>query len=498
MVENESLFQKMSYEIEGFEYVDFLGEGTFGQVFLMREKSQDKLFRAVKILHPSAFVLNKTIAEKRFQQEILCLDKLRHPSIVSYIASGWTSDKETYPYLVMEYVAGPNIFEFSKSVPSFQKARLVLRVLDALSYAHTQGVYHRDIKPSNVIIRDTDKTPVIVDFGLSYLFEGFTSQTLTTSAVGTLGYIPPEVIEDPKLRSPLHDIYSCGVLLYSLFALRLPNFQDYKPLSSIEQSWAGLDLIIRQAAASVEKRFATPSDFAERLSHWIRVMEVQNDMTYDDAEFKSALIKKKKEKDERVAAIKIHEETRNILVNQALLRVRAVTEVVFRNTADTLSLIMGEEYRLEISPEADPPTRTPDKTQKMFGIIHTKYNEGIVIGKVSLGNQDQDMKIEELVKWSDVRTMGNRYVPPPPKSKILPIGWIVYIQSGNMYSLHSSLKERKLLGILAIADISKPTLPITFYVQGSAFVGLEQPTLAKDEQELSNFMRKPIQRYYKQ
>ncbi len=100
-------------------------------------------------------------------------------------------------------------------------ARIGVQVAEALAYAHLQGVLHRDIKPSNLLLDDRG-TVWVTDFGLSKIED---QQDLTDShdVVGTLRYIPPEAFEGQS--GARGDIYSLGLTLYELLALR-PAFEE--------------------------------------------------------------------------------------------------------------------------------------------------------------------------------------------------------------------------------------------------------------------------------
>ena len=100
-------------------------------------------------------------------------------------------------------------------------ARLGSQVADALAYAHAQGIVHRDIKPSNILI-DAHGSAWVADFGLAKADDA-ASLTETGDVLGTLRYMPPEAFEGRS--GPLGDVYSLGLTLYELIALR-PAFDE--------------------------------------------------------------------------------------------------------------------------------------------------------------------------------------------------------------------------------------------------------------------------------
>src|SRR5204862_1630762 len=113
-------------------------------------------------------------------------------------------------------------------------ARIGVQVAGALAYAHKQGVLHRDVKPANLLL-DLDATVWVTDFGLAKADDS-DNLTHTGDLLGTLRYMPPEAFEGKSdARS---DIYSIGLTLYELVALR-PAFQERDRNRLIKQVTTG-------------------------------------------------------------------------------------------------------------------------------------------------------------------------------------------------------------------------------------------------------------------
>ncbi len=91
---------------------------------------------------------------ERFQREAKSAGRLSHPGIVTVFDVGHT-DEQT-PFIVMEYVQGKTLQEILRAgpLPIAETMRLADGILDALGYAHRQGIVHRDIKPANIIVTD--------------------------------------------------------------------------------------------------------------------------------------------------------------------------------------------------------------------------------------------------------------------------------------------------------------------------------------------------------
>jgi WD40 repeat protein/serine/threonine protein kinase len=109
-------------------------------------------------------------------------------------------------------------------------ARIGVQVADALEYAHRQGIHHRDIKPSNLLL-DNQGTVWVTDFGLAKA-EDQQNLTQTGDVLGTLRYMPPEAFDGQA--DARGDIYSLGLTLYELLALR-PAFNERERSRLIKQ-----------------------------------------------------------------------------------------------------------------------------------------------------------------------------------------------------------------------------------------------------------------------
>jgi serine/threonine-protein kinase len=154
------------------------------------------------------------------------LIRLRHPAIVPLLDF---SIEDRPPWLATQYIAGSTLDDYLKQKGPLSPETIVqvLRlVLDALSYAHGEGVIHRDLKPANLMIDSTSGIQVrILDFGVA-IVDRFDHEGRVTAAsaplVGTLLYMAPEQYEG-QLLSNACDIYAVGLMAWE--ALTGPLFE---------------------------------------------------------------------------------------------------------------------------------------------------------------------------------------------------------------------------------------------------------------------------------
>lgn len=142
-----------------------LGGGTFGQVYLTKDKKTGTR-RAVKIINKHR---TKSSKKPKFLQETEILGCLDHPHIISLIE---VIENLNSINIVTEHCSGGELFERIISYKTFTEnsaAKLMFQILSAVMYCHESGVVHRDIKPENLIFASEDpNAPLkLIDFGVS-------------------------------------------------------------------------------------------------------------------------------------------------------------------------------------------------------------------------------------------------------------------------------------------------------------------------------------------
>jgi len=173
--------------------------------------------------------LNTREVRARFEAERQALALMDHTGIAKVFQAGATPAGE--PFFAMELVKGLPITDYCDSNRLSTKERLALfmDVCRAVQHAHQKGVIHRDLKPSNVLVTEQDgkACPKVIDFGIAKalgldLTEA-TFATQTGQPLGTPAYMSPEQAESSGIDVDTRtDIYSLGVILYSLLVGSLP------------------------------------------------------------------------------------------------------------------------------------------------------------------------------------------------------------------------------------------------------------------------------------
>lgn len=213
--------------INGKYYLkNIIGEGGMGTVY----KAIDDHGKVYAIKIPHNFCLNNNVSYKRFVHETQIASKLIHPYITSVF--DWSTEKESKPFICMEYVKGRTIEYLMKHDSLKLKHNIIsyaIKIAEALLYAHNENIIHRDIKPSNIIVTP-DGNIKLTDFGIARSFD-LTSVTASGSFVGTPIYMAPEQIEGKDIDFRV-DLYSLGVILYEVYAGKKP-FDDSQPVKAI-------------------------------------------------------------------------------------------------------------------------------------------------------------------------------------------------------------------------------------------------------------------------
>jgi ligand-binding sensor domain-containing protein/tRNA A-37 threonylcarbamoyl transferase component Bud32 len=217
-----------SYEID--EQIGIGGMGIVYKVHSLMDRNKTYALKVMKEEH-----LLDEVQKKRFKNESLLVDRLDHPNIVKVYERGEDKDKL---YIVMELLEGLTLAERygSDDYPSVEQCIHILgQAADILVNLHGEEIIHRDLKPENIMLVNRKNDPDFVkllDFGIARV-KTFTHLTETGQVVGTLSYMPPEVISDGLLL-PAADIYSLGVIGYEMITRQKP-FPADKPLDIIKQ-----------------------------------------------------------------------------------------------------------------------------------------------------------------------------------------------------------------------------------------------------------------------
>jgi len=200
---------------------EIIGEGGFSVVYKAEHIVLDEV-RAIKKLEPIfADEVNEIKALRRFAREAKILTELNHKNIVRVYDSGIAGG---HPYIIMDLVEGKDLEKWIREKGFFDEQtglKIIEQILDAISAAHRSGVVHRDIKPQNIMWNGS--RAIILDFGAGHWLEHQISTRITTSPIGTYGYIANELFDDPSLLRKNFDCYSIGVLFHYILTGHIPS-----------------------------------------------------------------------------------------------------------------------------------------------------------------------------------------------------------------------------------------------------------------------------------
>ncbi|XP_078147729.1 serine/threonine-protein kinase MARK2 isoform X6 [Centroberyx gerrardi] len=209
--------------IGNYRLLKTIGKGNFAKVKLARHVLTGKEV-AVKIIDKTQ--LNSSSLQKLFR-EVRIMKLLNHPNIVKLFE---VIETEKTLYLVMEYASGGEVFDYlvAHGRMKEKEARAKFRqIVSAVQYCHQKCIVHRDLKAENLLL-DADMNIKIADFGFS---NEFTLGNKLDTFCGSPPYAAPELFQGKKYDGPEVDVWSLGVILYTLVSGSLPfDGQNLKEL----------------------------------------------------------------------------------------------------------------------------------------------------------------------------------------------------------------------------------------------------------------------------
>jgi hypothetical protein len=207
---------------------------------------------------------------------VVILTKLDHPNIVKVVHS--KLEAAPYWYIMPYYKSSLRKELLLIKDDGARIRRIFSAVLDAVEYAHSQGILHRDLKLSNILLNDDNVA--VSDFGLGRIVDAkSTRKTNIGDYLGTFMYMAPEQMADAKRADERSEVYSLGRILYSLYT---------GPLWGVVQDTSRIDpgaalIIDRCTQVDSDRRYQSVKDLKEA---WSRMFE-QNPKEAETDELKA-------------------------------------------------------------------------------------------------------------------------------------------------------------------------------------------------------------------
>ena len=210
-----------------------LARGGMSIVFIAYQRTLKRQI-AVKVLPKKNLSRQKV---EFFQTEAEAAAILSHPNIIQIYEVG---EAEDFLFFTMQLVQGMTLSEMLKKakkqivpskriLPLSRTVKLIIQVLDALSYAHQQDIIHMDIKPENILVEMHTNRPLISDFGIARVLR--VKECDTQSTMGSPLYMAPEQIIGSAVDGRT-DIYAAGIMLFEMLVpiLPIPSFDSFESL----------------------------------------------------------------------------------------------------------------------------------------------------------------------------------------------------------------------------------------------------------------------------
>jgi serine/threonine protein kinase len=270
-----------SYLNDRYKIIRELGRGGFGRAYLAEDTHRYREQCVLKEFAPdvgSDYELRK--AEELFEREAGILYKLKHPQIPQFHAlMKVRSEGKDSLFLIQEYIDGESYWQLMQRSHRFTEEdanQLLLEILPVLDYIHSLKLIHRDISPDNLLLRRSDRKPILIDFGCVKQAANALSRSTGGNAtlIGKIGYAPHEQIHQGRAY-PNSDFYSLAVTIIVLLTGKKP--QDLYNSRDASWNWRNEVKISSNLGRILDKMLAhNPSDRYQSASDIIQALQQQN------------------------------------------------------------------------------------------------------------------------------------------------------------------------------------------------------------------------------
>ena len=196
---------------------EILGEGSSATVYRGFDSNSGQMV-AIKQVNKSLLLPSEM---NQVQQEIVFLQTYRHPNIIKLFD---VVENNNYIYIILEY-AECDLYSYVSKVGKLaeDQCRVIFsQICKAISFLHSNRIAHRDLKLENFVV-NSQGIIKIIDFGLS---SRVTAHTMLKDSCGSMAYSPPEIVSQRPYLGTAADIWSLGVVLYTILLGGFPFYAN--------------------------------------------------------------------------------------------------------------------------------------------------------------------------------------------------------------------------------------------------------------------------------
>ena len=259
-----------------YQMLDVLGKGGVGIVYSAKQTSIDRNV-AFKILHPKMAKAREH--RNKFLTEAVVIGYLDHPQIVPIYDLGKTKNDELF--YTMKKVEGTPWQDKIDELSLEDNLDILIKISDAIAFAHHRGIIHRDLKPDNVMLGDFGEV-LVMDWGLALVTEKSAKNSILEGSGGlggTPAYMAPEMVTGPiESITSLSDVYLLGAMLYRILEGRAPHSGNSvtacvraaasNKIQPAKTTGELINIALKAMASKPEDRYSSAIEFRDALKNY--------------------------------------------------------------------------------------------------------------------------------------------------------------------------------------------------------------------------------------